>query len=380
MDSTPPEDFGELITYLRLLKNVPTMKELAFKAGIDEGSLSLIEKGKTKTPQSDTRKRIYKVLKLNEEERKLAEDAYNRNLVNRSKGLVTKKRISQSAIPLSNTDTENKNESGQNEDSPTTINLELNTLSPKIDSANTIDEQVNHNPPYLDTMREVGKKPDFNINKFPFIKGKPKVTIAVVILFLLVISIVVFGTNMYYDYFDTSQKPLYSADWSKGMDGWTINTPKEWSVSSGYFENSAYASGFYSLLAFPPYKTSKPSGYAIEASIKILQLDGDFGFFFRGNSNEEGYKAGIQTGVGSHAYLAISCYTGCGELGRSKYPIDFTWHTYRLEVKGNYYRLYAGSQLIHSQIDGTITNGNIIGLYSDHVRIAVRSFKVFNLS
>lgn len=387
MNTLPPEDLGQLIEYFRWLKNIPTRKELAKRTNVDVNALYLIEVGKTKKPRVETLELIKEALDLTEAERKLLDDALVRNVKN--KKLTQKKSSSKKKGRKIESSIERKLEkvettSSEPKETASASNAKVNapTLSPGIATILESNEQKVIQAA-LDTNLETEKEDTPKPSQAPIFKKKRKLTITAIAVSIFIILILVFASTIYSESFKgNSGKPLYSANWSKGMNGWT-GVHGQWSVSSGSLVNSPNANGFQSILILAPYKTTRISNFVVEVTIKILHLDGDFGVYLRGNPNNIGYKVGIQTGTGSHTYLAVSCNASCGELQRNLYPTDFNWHTYQIVIKGNTIKMYVDGNnlpiLYAVDLDNTVSSGDILGLYANHIRIAVRSFKVYAL-
>jgi hypothetical protein len=179
---------------------------------------------------------------------------------------------------------------------------------------------------------------------------------------------------------------LYRADWATGMDGWT-GSP-EWKVAGGQLLNdgSSYSD---QPSVFAPVSPANPD-YAAEAQIQLVRLsDGgamsgvdDFGLFIRAGQ-PGAYEAGICVSSGIYSCpgqngheLFLSATGGNGALAARAYSADTKWHTLRLEVRGNSLSVLLDGYSLLTATDQRFLDPGSVGLWSNRVQVAVRSFVV----
>lgn len=174
---------------------------------------------------------------------------------------------------------------------------------------------------------------------------------------------------------------LYQADWTAGMSGWP--SASGWAAFRGLLINDG-SGGSRDEWVRAPYApgTNEIDDYAVEADIQIVKLNcGSFGLVARGAftggivlDNNDGYCS--NRGNGSAKLSLFGC---CAELASRGATSNTTWHTYRLEVRGNEETfLVDGSPFVRATDNRFLTGGEV-GLWSQNVQVNVRSFKVIKL-
>jgi hypothetical protein len=183
----------------------------------------------------------------------------------------------------------------------------------------------------------------------------------------------------------TPGQTLYTADWSNGFNGWT--TSQDWKTVSGQLVNDG-TNGDATQFAHAPMITPYTPNYAVEAEIQSVRDGhgcssyGAFGLSVRGESIGD-YRVGI-LGWGTAFIFDHTSSDGCPEyyynaLTTAKYSLDTDWHTYRVEVRGNDFKILIDGQSVIETTDNHHLTSNSVGLWSNGRVINVRSFKVIAL-
>jgi hypothetical protein len=127
----------------------------------------------------------------------------------------------------------------------------------------------------------------------------------------------------------------------------------------------------YGSLILAPFQPATPD-YAAEAEIQGLAEFGNFGVAARAVDDASGYRGGF---FDSSASAAI---TGPGMPFQGRqFRHGRTWHTYRLEVKGNTVKLLIDGGLFLERSDNRFLTAGRAGLWQGRgAQFNVRSFKV----
>jgi len=193
---------------------------------------------------------------------------------------------------------------------------------------------------------------------------------------------------------------LYSADWSRGLNGWT-GSP-DWSASGGLLmsDGTSHINGesdtYLTIMA--PYQLGPLANYAVEARIAVVRGEDinqyDFGIGARAGPLGV-YRAGVSypcnaacgdagSGFSPLAIIAAGRIDRIGDiasnvLAQQKFDPGTSVHTYRLEVKGASIALLIDGQPALSATDDRFSAGGRVGLWSNAVQLTVGDFKVVAL-
>lgn len=176
---------------------------------------------------------------------------------------------------------------------------------------------------------------------------------------------------------------LYQADWTKSASGFAGTG---WTYLSGMFVSDGSSAGTRQFLtaSYQP-----PSiDYALEAEIQLV-VNGNQSVCGVGIIARDEQSGGIRGGIGCPAdakykpSLVIQTDSVDGGIGLSNYgpvalqpyQLDTSWHTYRLEVKGNTITLFVDGQQRLQATDNTRLKNGKIGIVG-YWPCSVRSFKV----
>lgn len=166
---------------------------------------------------------------------------------------------------------------------------------------------------------------------------------------------------------------LYEANAATGWTGWP--SAPGWKIAGGTFVSDG-RTGSTGSRADAPYVPGDHGidDYAVEAEVRVDAMDGVlFGVFARGN-----YR-----GIFGNSSARIETITGSGISEPREYSFprdaDGSWHTYRLEVRGNTLTLMKDGGVILRATDNRFLTGGSVGLYSHRVQLTVRAFRVIKL-
>jgi hypothetical protein len=161
---------------------------------------------------------------------------------------------------------------------------------------------------------------------------------------------------------------LYETDWSGGLGDW-IGTA-DWQVVDGTLVNDGSRP---SLSLLGPRTRGPVTDYAVEA--QILRVGGDgLGVFVRRAEDQRGYLAGL--------YLNFAMISGrepFNSFASREFKNRDGWHTYRLEVRGNNFRLAIDGLRLFEASDDRYSTGTQFGLWAQNAEIRVLSFKIIAL-
>ncbi len=205
-------------------------------------------------------------------------------------------------------------------------------------------------------------------------------------------GIAVFGIEIYKHFTD----PIYTADWSNGLNGWvdlsgTSSSTSEWQVVEGMLvssnNNAPNNNGLITCPFSPP-----SSNYAVEVSTELIKENSNgypssMGIFIRGDGNGKGYWLGYSTQIEYNStYItgvsaqSTSANGGLQVLKAISSSLDNNkFHTWHVEAKDTTLTvLLDGSQELQTQ-DTNYVTGTQIGLFSQGDQVKVQSFKVYSL-
>ncbi len=185
-----------------------------------------------------------------------------------------------------------------------------------------------------------------------------------------------------------NKAPLYTADWSNGLNGWTGSS--EWStangelISNGHWPGSSSApatTGDDSVLS--PYQPST-ADYALEARIRILSAPDKCWLALRGRvqrdgSGYNGYFVGFDAYMGDGIIAYFTPSIGFFPLQSKSYSPGSDWHTYRAEFQGNQITLKIDGNSVLQVTNNANPSPGQIGLENGDCQIEVSSFKVIAL-
>jgi hypothetical protein len=164
---------------------------------------------------------------------------------------------------------------------------------------------------------------------------------------------------------------LYVADTASEFDEWDL--PPGWMSEDG----TLAAVGTGSEWAAPPYRVEDLNDYAVEAEIRVADEPGcqrNFGIGARGT--DDGYVA---AGVEWRCRSTASLWAGQDLVSNAAFDPARDWHTYRLEVRGDTITLFVDGVLVVEATDDRYPTGGEVALWSNGVRLNVRSFMVTTL-
>jgi hypothetical protein len=174
--------------------------------------------------------------------------------------------------------------------------------------------------------------------------------------------------------------PLYTADWSSGLSGWTGTS--DWRVADGMLRSDGTDSTSNSPTIVAPYQVEGRTDYAVEAN---MQVEAGIGCFdvttmrATGLGNVwQGYKVTI---CGGKAEINAGNIAGISydSFAHVSFDAGNVWHTYRFEARGTMLSLMIDSKLALGVNDSRYASGGKLGFKSSATRLNVGSFKVFAL-
>jgi len=187
---------------------------------------------------------------------------------------------------------------------------------------------------------------------------------------------------------------LYSANWRHGTEGWSASGGA-WTAHNGVL--TFRGTGRSRFVA--PYAVHV-SSYAIVARIRLVRYRGTgvftantFGILFRANSRAAGSRSvsGLGGGVVEIKSLSGQVFTAAIITNPADPSIDDsignyadfnpagTWHTYRVEVRGNHLTLRVDGQQTVDITRRDLSSGPTVGLFSTASQIEASTFAVITL-
>jgi hypothetical protein len=186
---------------------------------------------------------------------------------------------------------------------------------------------------------------------------------------------------------------LYQEDASGGFDEWDLD--RSWQIVGGMLVNDG--TGRRGQFAYPPDVDEDIADYAVEAEIQVVGLGGEPGdcandeklFAIDVRESDAGlYSFEVQYHGNcrqSEAYLTAHEITD--DRGEERFDVlanrSFVpgpgWRTYRVEALGPTLRVSVDGVLVLEAEDDRFLTGELLTLYSDEVRLNVRSFRVVAL-
>jgi len=165
-----------------------------------------------------------------------------------------------------------------------------------------------------------------------------------------------------------SKMVLYEADWSSGLNGWPGTFG--WKALNGILLNDGSYSDSWKYWIAAPYQSKDTADYAVEAEIQLVRNPGcgSFGIVVR-----SAYQGGIH--ICPRPRISFRSKTDVIEEYDYSSP-GSEWHKYRIEARGNTFRVIIDDAVAIEVIDNRNLSGGTVGLWSDRTQINVRSFKV----
>lgn len=169
----------------------------------------------------------------------------------------------------------------------------------------------------------------------------------------------------------TSGTILCQPAWSQ----WTLSS--HWSVLNDVIVNDGN-DGYTNWLVAPC--TLNTRDYAIESEMRIDNGCNAHGLVARAVGSNNYASGSYCQGGDAEIWLWGSNATTHQDLAHHSYEDGNTWHTYRMEVKGNELRLLIDGKLMCDVINDTIlSSGGQVGIWSQNEQLEVRSFVVTSL-
>jgi hypothetical protein len=179
---------------------------------------------------------------------------------------------------------------------------------------------------------------------------------------------------------------LYQADFSHGENGWLSGShSSQWrydNVNKVLGCDGTAQNDFYLVAPYQP----KTANYAVEAQIQFLRFTAPytssnpndfFGIFVRSSDpGNMGYDSYI---INGEVKIRIAQGANPNPLPYGHYSLGMSWHTYRVEVKGNTITFLIDNHKMAQLADNTYTVPGLIGLIDNSTQLNVRSFTVFSL-
>lgn len=170
---------------------------------------------------------------------------------------------------------------------------------------------------------------------------------------------------------------LYQADFAHGTPGWVRLGNENWTTVDGILTADGSADG--TLLA--PITSKGLGNFAVEASIQAIKDDNYGNGYFAIDVHDSGTGDGSGIGAGfqdQNTSLAVWPLDNSGSLNTSNYTLDKHWHLYRLEVRGNQYRLLVDGIPMVSATSNHSLSATQLGLLANY-EVSIRSFRVMSL-
>jgi len=136
-----------------------------------------------------------------------------------------------------------------------------------------------------------------------------------------------------------------------------------------------------------PYLVQGTDDYAVEAMIQVSSTNVHtyypcFGITVRGTPVGTSWQ-GYYIGIGCYTYLDDAFMSDVNTIDSYLKSAQFTagtsWHTYRVEVRGNDIKFLIDGGLILELTDNTYLTGSQVGLFCYSVQLSVSYFKVIGL-
>jgi serine/threonine protein kinase len=197
---------------------------------------------------------------------------------------------------------------------------------------------------------------------------------------------------------------LYNAN---GFTDHWIGSP-EWKAVGGQLGSDGSSSTSFTTWA---PKQMPVANYEVKAQIEFVRstynqdpglfgANYEFGIMLRGDGNSSGYEVGMESlsnylaqnsqATGAQGAIVglvqndntsgdsfVSGFSmGNARLKERDYPLDNTWHAYRVDVQGNDIKLYLDDTLLLETTDNSYLSSGYIGLRSVDADVNVKSFVV----
>jgi hypothetical protein len=193
---------------------------------------------------------------------------------------------------------------------------------------------------------------------------------------------------------------LYRADWSGGLGAWSAS--QDWSAQDGTLVNSGalpfitwHETESEAPTLLIPYHVGQVTDYAVIAEMQVTvdpslptsNLTASFGFLTSGSVHSallpvwRGNRIGV---LGSNTVAQqVSIWTdghSSSPLGAATVHLGPTWHTYRVEVRGDRLSILVDGALICQATGAKVgTSDEWIGLWSANTPLTLRALSIVAL-
>ncbi len=167
------------------------------------------------------------------------------------------------------------------------------------------------------------------------------------------------------------------------FNGWSGSS--DWTVRDGMLYNDGTSGESYTgaptILA--PYNLDAVgvSDYAVEVKIQVVHSVACFAITIRGTATPDGwhgYAGGIQPLCSGVEGVIISS-SSAGLLNHASFTPGNSWHTYRLEVRGDTIRFLVDGVFYLQATDTQYFSGGQVGLWSYATQLIISSLKIIAL-
>jgi hypothetical protein len=186
---------------------------------------------------------------------------------------------------------------------------------------------------------------------------------------------------------------LYRTSWSNGIADWTAwSTGDGWRVKNGMLTTFIDRTGVLAA----PLRVAPGASYALEVRFQVREVDiyyglAQFGLVARGTvtpTHATGVFANLSVSFGlaqlvqgamttsDTGWLATGC---CSTIPASKFDPGKTWHTARVEVRGDRFVFFIDGRHMSDVRSKAYWRGQQVGLEYDEERVQISSFTVTSL-
>lgn len=173
---------------------------------------------------------------------------------------------------------------------------------------------------------------------------------------------------------------LYQEDGSDNWQGWSGD--QAWKVLSHFLLNDGTSDDFSRIIA--PYQVEGTADYAVEARFQVISYEHRvsypcFGIAVRGMSTAAPTR-GYHGVIGCFSDLTdIELQDDEKTLATAPFDPGNSWHTYRIEVKGNNIKFFVDGGLKIVLTDNKFLDGGEVGLFDTQVQLNISNFKIITL-
>ena len=164
---------------------------------------------------------------------------------------------------------------------------------------------------------------------------------------------------------------------ASNVHGWRINGTEAANDGSDFGDQN-WQNGLWNLhwVDMPVQPVDGITSYSVEATIRIVSRPtcGSFGLVARA------YQAGVHL-CSEYGRPVFSIRSSAPELLIAvPFEIDEDWHHFRLELHEGALRALIDGIVVSQLEDGVVPAGGRVGLWDDHTPLAVRDFRVLDLT